>query len=132
MLKKFLIVSVWPLCSSLAFATPLLQASFDPEAQYSIVEVSGAPEKLSVITQRSGSSGVSYSAREFNCISRTVRLMGSSTSLEGLPNARPDDETTPIFKGSLSRAISDVACESALLAPENKLPQRAALSADAQ
>ena len=82
-LKKLLIASAWPLHCSLAFATPL-QASFDPGAQYAIIEISGAPETLSVITQRTGISGTSYSARQFNCITRTVRLMGSGTSLQDL------------------------------------------------
>lgn len=128
-LKKFLLVSACPLYCSLAFATPL-QASFDPGAQYAIVEVSGAPEKLSVITQRTGISGTSYAARQFDCVARTVRFMGSATSLQDLANARPDDEATPIFKGSLSRTISDVACDNALPTPESPIQQRATLSAN--
>lgn len=129
MLKKLLIVSAWPLHCSLAFATPL-HASFDPSAQYAIVEISGAPEELSVITQRTGISGTSYSARQFNCVTRTVRFMGSGTSLQDLAGARPDDEATPIFKGSLSRDISDVACNSNSPTPNAPTGQQADLSAN--
>ena len=131
MLKKLLIASAWPLHCSLAFATPL-QASFDPGAQYAIIEISGAPETLSVITQRTGISGTSYSARQFNCITRTVRLMGSGTSLQDLASAHADNEATPIFKGSLSRTISDIACNNTSPSSE-PLPQRqATLSASSR
>lgn len=131
MLKKLLIVSAWPFHCSLALATPL-HASFDPGAQYAIVEISGAPERLSVITQRTGISGTSYSARQFNCVTRTVRFMGSATSLKDLASARPDDEATPIFKGSLSRDISDVACDSTSPTPTNPAHQQAELNASTQ
>lgn len=131
MLKKLLIACVLPAHWAPAFATPL-QTFFDPEAQYAIVEISGAPEKLSVITQRTGISGTSYAARQFNCITRTVRIMGSGRSLQDLANARADEEATPIFKGSLSRAISDIACENAPSPPENPPQQRATLSANTQ
>ncbi|MEE1920629.1 hypothetical protein V0R59_01440 [Pseudomonas sp. 147P] len=127
MLKKLLMVSAWAFPCSIAAATPL-QASFDPDAQYVIVKVSGNPGRLSVITQRTGLSGTSFSARQFDCISRTVRFMGSSTSLKGLADARPDDEPTPIFKGSLSRAISEAACD--VDAP--KTQDRATLSVNTQ
>lgn len=129
MLKKLLIASAWALHCSSALATPL-QASFDPGAQYAIVEITGAPEKLSVITQRTGISGTSYSARQFNCIERTVRLMGSGTSVQDLASARADEEVTPIFKGSLSHAISNIACDSASASPENSTQERATLSAN--
>ncbi|MHA6196279.1 hypothetical protein ACX3YG_18115 [Pseudomonas wadenswilerensis] len=131
MLKKFLMVSAWALPCSLASAEPL-QTSFDPDAQYVIVKVSGNPERLSVITQRTGLSGTSYSARQFDCISRTVRFMGSSTSLKGLADARPDDEPTPIFKGSLSRVISEATCNSNAPQAQDPILQRATLSANTQ
>lgn len=109
MLKNILLISVWALPCSFVSATSL-QASFDPDARYSIVSISGSLEDRSVITQRIGLSGTSYSARQFNCVTGKVRLMGSSTSLQDLANAQADDEATPIFKGSLSRTISEAAC----------------------
>jgi hypothetical protein len=130
-LKKLLIISAWVLPCSLTSATPL-QASFDPDAQYAIVKISGDPERLSVVTQRTGLSGTSYSARQFDCISHTVRFMGSSTSLKGLADARPDEEPTPIFKGSLSRYISEVACNSDTPTTSEQIQRGATLSVNAQ
>lgn len=126
MLKKLFIVSAWAMPCLFASANPL-QAKFDPEAQYSIVEISGSRDNRLVITQRAGISGISFSARQFDCTNRTVRFMGSSNSLEALPNAAADEKPTPIFKGSLSRAISESACEKQA-APNSK--QQAILTSD--
>lgn len=124
-LKKIFLISAWAFPCSLVSATPL-QASFDPDAQYSIVSITGSLEDRSVITQRIGLSGTSYSARQFNCVTGKVRLMGSGTSLQDLANAQADDDATPIFKGSLSRTISEVACNDDAAPDQGKTLQKQA------
>ncbi|MGE8393391.1 hypothetical protein HFV04_015795 [Pseudomonas sp. BIGb0427] len=115
MLIKLISGCCLALCCSLVSAT-VLQTSFDQDARYSIVSVSGDPSQRTVITQRVGISGTSYSARQFDCSARTVRFMGSGASLEDLQDAEADNELTPIFKGSLSRAISQVVCDESVQA----------------
>lgn len=110
MLTKLISGSCLALCSFAASAT-VLQTSFDPDARYSTVSVSGDASQRTVITQRIGISGTSYSARQYDCTARTVRFLGSGTSLEDLQHAEADREPTPIFKGSLARAISQAACD---------------------
>lgn len=109
MLIKLLSGSCLALCCATSSAT-VLQASFDPDARYSIVSMSGDATQRTVITQRIGISGTSYSARQYDCTARTVLFLGSGTSLEDLQHAQADSAPTPIFKGSLARAISQEAC----------------------
>ncbi|ROL63048.1 hypothetical protein [Pseudomonas vranovensis] len=115
MLIKLISGCCLALCCSFVSAT-VLQTSFDQDARYSIVSVSGDPSQRTVITQRVGISGTSYSARQFDCTARTVRFMGSGASLEDLQHAEADNELTPIFKGSLSRAISQAVCDESVQA----------------
>ncbi|MGF6593631.1 hypothetical protein [Pseudomonas sp. 2835] len=110
MLIKLISGSCLALCCFAAGATAL-QTSFDHDARYSIVSVAGDASQRTVITQRVGVSGTSYSARQFDCTARTVRFLGSGTSLEDLQHAEADNEPTPIFKGSLARAISHAVCD---------------------
>ena len=107
--NKLLAASCLALTCLTANAT-LLEASFDPDARYSIVSMTGDAAERTAITQRVGLSGTSYSARQIDCTNRTVRFLGSGTSLEDLKSAVADKESTPIFKGSLARAISEEAC----------------------
>lgn len=130
MLNKLLLASCLALCSSTASAT-LLQTSFDPDARYSIISVSGDISQRTVITQRVGLSGTSYSARQFDCTARTVRFLGTGTSLDDLKSAVADKESTPIFKGSLARAISQAACEESVT-PDTTADIQSAASSHSQ
>lgn len=104
-------IAIWALMilSPWGLAAPIT-ASSDPDAVYSIVNINHAGIGLEVITQRVGISGTSFTKRQFDCANRQVLFMGSSTSIADFENIKPDKETTPLFKGSLSRAISDVVC----------------------
>ncbi|MNJ57179.1 hypothetical protein D3C77_527570 [compost metagenome] len=104
-------IAIWSavVLSPWAHAAPITAPS-DPNAEYSIISVTETDSGLEVITQRTGISGISYSKRQFDCVQRRVLFLGAGSSVTDLENASGDDEPTPLFKGSLARAISDVVC----------------------
>ncbi|MCY1400695.1 hypothetical protein D3C76_983200 [compost metagenome] len=81
------------------------------EAAYSIVSMTGDSSGRTVITKREGISGDSYAKRLLKCTDRTVLFLGSGKTMQDLDSARPDHEATPIFKGSISAGIAEVACK---------------------
>ncbi|QBF26068.1 hypothetical protein EXN22_10300 [Pseudomonas tructae] len=127
MLNKLLAATCLALSCSTVSAS-LIEASQDPDALYSIVSMSGDSSDRTVITQRVGISGTSYSARQFDCTKRTVRFLGSGISLDDLKSAVADKDATPIFKGSLARAISQEACGESLQ-PEAATAANSAMAA---
>lgn len=101
------------LCASaLAFA-PLAYSNeitlkSDPDAKYSIVEIDGSTSNPLVSAKRVGVI-TSYTRHQFDCENRRVRFMGRGASLTDL--SVPDNEETPIFKGSLASVIAEEVCK---------------------
>ncbi|WP_166362418.1 hypothetical protein [Pseudomonas akapageensis] len=95
--------------SALADA-PQISSDLD-DATFSIVSMTGDSADRTVVTKRVGVIGTSYAKRVLNCADRTVRFLGSANIVEDLASAKQDRESTPIYKGSLSETIAEVACE---------------------
>lgn len=92
----------------LTYATDIT-FELDHSAHYSIVNVAGAASSPLVAAQRVGLSGTSYTVYQFDCSNHRVRFMGEGVSLSNLSS--PDNEETPIFKGSLASVIADEVCK---------------------
>ncbi|WP_166362424.1 hypothetical protein [Pseudomonas akapageensis] len=111
-MKKIVFLScILSLNATSAMADALQISSEQDDATYSIVAIAGDSADRTVVTKRVGTSGASYAKRAFNCGDHTVLFLGSGKTMEDLVSAKPDPETTPIFKGSLSASIAEVACK---------------------
>ncbi|MCW2270885.1 hypothetical protein D3C77_201750 [compost metagenome] len=103
------LLAAWPFVFAPFTYATAITFELDPDAQYSIVNVDGSASSPLVTAQRVGANVTSYTVHQFDCAHQRVRFMGEGTSLTNL--SPPDEEDTPIFKGSLSRLIADAVCK---------------------
>jgi hypothetical protein len=94
-----------------AQAGPKISVPSDPRAAYELVSRSTLPNgRLSVVTKRSGPSGVSYSRREIDCRAMTFRYTGDGDSLAALDRPYAKGTMGPLTPQSISTYVAQAAC----------------------
>ncbi|HAJ7389262.1 TPA: hypothetical protein HNV44_10255 [Escherichia coli] len=83
----------------------------DSKAKYTILEQDLNGSMATITTKREGSSGVSYSKRQYDCSAWTVRYLGSGDTLEGMQSSAPDKNMAPIVDNSIAYYIGQKACK---------------------
>lgn len=91
-------------------APRLISVPTDASARYYLLKRSGTSTRPILVTKRVGSSGTSYSRREFDCAAHTFRYLGDGDSIEEMNASTPDAEMSPLVDGSISDYIGRVAC----------------------
>lgn len=84
----------------------------DAKASYVVLEKSGKGDIKTIVTRREGSSGVSFSKREYDCKRKLVRYLGSGDTLEQMSRSKPDPKLAPIVQGSIADYVGGIACRS--------------------
>ncbi|HHL2558208.1 TPA: hypothetical protein ACQ31I_000032 [Yersinia enterocolitica] len=98
--------------------TPYLNAaeykisiSSDPKAEYTVLSKGNFGDLKTIVTKRSGSSGVSYSERAYDCNNRTVKYLGSGETMEQMKASSADKNMSEIFTGSIADFVGQEACK---------------------
>ncbi|UZK68849.1 hypothetical protein OKW76_12495 [Sphingomonas sp. S1-29] len=84
----------------------------DPNATYSLLGVTKGPgTNIIAMTQRTGSSGTSYSNREIDCGGQLARYIGEGDTPEEAQKPAPNPgEMAPLVEGSSTHTAVQVAC----------------------
>lgn len=94
------------------FATEkYLSIPSDSNAKFFVLEKIGSGAERTIVTKRVGSSGTSYSKRLYNCTDRTVKYLGSGSTLAGMNSSQPDPNMSPIASGSIAYYVGIEACK---------------------
>ncbi|MFY9993638.1 MAG: hypothetical protein WAK61_01420 [Leclercia sp.] len=83
----------------------------DSKANYTILEQDLNGRMATITTKREGSSGVSYSKRQYDCSAWTVKYLGSGDTLEGMKSSVPDKNMAPIVDNSIAYYLGQKACK---------------------
>ena len=81
----------------------------DPRANYYVVSMEGR-SPIILVTQRNGSSGVSYSKREIECSEGSLRYLGTGDTLAEMEASAADPERKAPIEGSIASDILKFAC----------------------
>lgn len=89
-----------------------LTIAVDPAATWLVLEITGASSEAlhTITTKRVGSSGETWSKREYNCRYSTVRYLGTSDSLEKMRASKPDPAMTQIGARTIADYLGREAC----------------------
>lgn len=108
---------IYNLFITIMFFTPFLNAAehkisipSDSKAEYSVLSKGSLGDLKTIVTKRSGSSGVSYSERAYDCSNRTVKYLGSGETLEQMKASGADKNMSEIFTGSIADFVGQEAC----------------------
>lgn len=94
-----------------AQAGPRISVPSDSRAAYELVSRSPLPNgRLSVVTKRSGPSGVSYSRREIDCRAMTFRYTGDGDTLAQLDQPYAKGKMGPLTPQSISTYVANAVC----------------------
>ncbi|MDR4899357.1 hypothetical protein RF656_21860 [Yersinia kristensenii] len=103
---------------SMVFFSPLLNAAeykltvpSDSKAEYTVLSKGTQGDLKTIVTKRSGSSGVSYSERAYDCNNHTVKYLGSGDTLEQMKASGADKNMGEIFTGSIADFVGREACK---------------------
>ena len=91
----------------------LIRVPTDAKARYDLLMVKPINGNLLVVTQRSGPSGVTFSAREVNCRNMTFRYLGTGDTMQEMLDNAPFHEKErmgELTPGSISTYVSSYAC----------------------
>ncbi|MEE5162210.1 hypothetical protein V2J73_02915 [Pseudomonas alliivorans] len=92
-------------------ALPTINVPSDPGASYSILAREKSGAQRVIMTKRTGSSGVTYSQRAYNCPNNTVMYLGTGSTFAELESSRPDPQMAAISPGSIAYYIGLEACK---------------------
>lgn len=82
----------------------------DADAQYTITERGGTPDKPTITTKRVTMSGTTYARREFDCQHRMFRYLGEGDSMADVDASTPDAKMGPVADGSIEDYLGRAAC----------------------
>lgn len=88
-----------------------IQVDSDARARYYVLQRGGTRQRPTLLTKRIGSSGVSYSLREFDCAGRRVRYLGTGDTRATAEAGRPDANLAPIVDGAIPSFLIGHACD---------------------
>lgn len=83
----------------------------DSKAEYTVLSKGTQGDLKTIVTKRSGSSGVSYSERAYDCNNHTVKYLGSGDTLEQMKASGADKNMGEIFTGSIADFVGREACK---------------------
>lgn len=90
--------------------TKLIRVPSDPKARYVALEKGGTGQFRSIVTQRSGSSGVTYSRRLYDCSNNTLRYQGTGDTPELMRTSPAESSMAPIHEASIAYYVGREAC----------------------
>ena len=82
----------------------------DKKAIYKILEINKERNNSTIVTKRVGQSFTSFSKRLYNCQKRTVKYLGSGSSLIEMNLSKPDSKMGNIVNRSIAFYIFHHAC----------------------
>lgn len=88
-----------------------LHVPSDPKAEYVVLEKTADGDGRTIVTKRSGGSGVTYSRRLYDCARSTVKYIGTGGSIEAMEASPPDRNMAPIVEGSIAYYVGIEACK---------------------
>lgn len=83
----------------------------DPNAKYYVIDKAKENGNAVIITQRIGSSGVSYSSRLYDCANGAVKYLGTGATRAAMEASAPDPSMGPITSGSIADYVGQEACQ---------------------
>ncbi len=83
----------------------------DSKAEYVVLSKGNLDDLKTIVTKRSGSAGISYSKRAYDCSNRTVKYLGSGETLEQMEASGADKNMSEIFSGSIADFVGKEACK---------------------
>lgn len=83
----------------------------DPNAKYYVIDKAKKNGNAVIITQRIGSSGVSYSSRLYDCANGAVKYLGTGETRAAMEASVPDPSMGPITPGSIADYVGQEACQ---------------------
>ncbi|MBI2278187.1 MAG: hypothetical protein HYU74_12605 [Dechloromonas sp.] len=93
-----------------AEGSPLAVPS-DASAKYWLMyKDTGKSPIRTIVTRRVGSSGTSWSRRQYNCADYTVRYLGTGDTREQMDKSKPDQKMTNVLPGAIADHIGREAC----------------------
>ncbi|MHC6758252.1 hypothetical protein [Yersinia ruckeri] len=108
----------WKILIPALFFSPFLNAAeykinipSDSKAEYVVLNKGNLGDLKTIVTKRSGSSGISYSERAYDCNNRTVKYLGSGETLEQMKASSEDKNMSDIFSGSIADFVGQEACK---------------------
>lgn len=88
----------------------LLPIPSDPNAKYYVIDKAKKHGNAVIITQRIGSSGVSYSSRLYDCANGTAKYLGTGETRAAMEASTPDQAMQPIKPNSIVDYVGREAC----------------------
>lgn len=107
-MKNFLFVLAF--IASTAAAQQAISVPSDAKASYTVLEKAGKGNTRTIVTRRQGSSGESFSKREYDCSRALVRYLGTGDTLTEMKASRPREQLGPIVSGSIAYWVGVEAC----------------------
>ena len=87
-----------------------LSVPSDPGAHYYVVDKARQDGNAVIITQRIGSSGVSYSSRLYDCVHGTAKYLGMGDTRAAMEASKPEPAMWQLTSGSISYYVGLEAC----------------------
>lgn len=78
----------------------LLPIPLEPNVRFYVLEKGGTAARPTMVTKRVGSSGTSYSQKEFDCAAGTWRYLGDGDTLAQMRKSAPAPTMGPVQQGS--------------------------------
>lgn len=91
-------------------ATEMLNVPSDTKGRFEVLEVGGTWPNRTIVTRRSGPSGVTYSKRLYDCSGRRVKYLGAGDTLEEMQQSRADSNMAEIVPRSIAYYVGQRAC----------------------
>ncbi|MFZ3286535.1 MAG: hypothetical protein WA191_06760 [Telluria sp.] len=83
----------------------------DAKAVYTVLERGGSGNIRTIVTKRDGSSGTSYSQRQYDCDKSTWKYIGTGDTIEQMKASKPDAKMGPIVNESIASYVGGAACD---------------------
>ncbi|WP_318387753.1 hypothetical protein [Enterobacter sp.] len=109
-MKNFLLI-VLLTASFTAGANPYsLSVPTDSRATYIVLEKGDYGNLKTIVTQRTGSSGITYSKRVYDCVNAQYKYLGTGDSISEMNTSTPDVNFSSIVEKSIAYYMGKEAC----------------------
>lgn len=110
-MKVPLVFLLVPTCLCAQAAEQKFQYRYDPDVEYSVVSTVETNSELQATVKRAGTYFTSYTKLQLDCVSKSVRQMGSYSSIQGLESAEFDQIEGRIVGGSIADEVGKIVCK---------------------
>lgn len=97
--------------SSLSAKNKSISVPSDSKASYIVLETGKQSGMRTIVTERTGPSGTSYSKRIYDCKNKKVKYLGDGETLADMKKSTPDASMYDIVPGSIADYIGIEACK---------------------